>query len=127
MIKYLVELYGNDLMNTFIWWTPLHSACKGGQLNVAKYLIEVCNCDPKCRLQDGSSPLSLACNSHRIDLVIYLVKECNCNLINSNICISDGFVKNDTNIALFLISSSKVNDLNAGLKDCSYIRHLKFL
>ena len=88
-----------------------------GHLTIAKYLIEEYNCDPKCRTDDGDSPLSLACNSHQLDLVMYLVNECNCNLINSNIQLLDTFVRNNTDIALFLISSCEIDESNAHLKE----------
>ena len=116
VVKYLVKKHKCDPMckkNT--GETPLHSACKKGHLNVAKYLIEKCNCDPT-NMDTYCSPLSLACKSHRLDLVKYLVNECNCNLKIFNIILSNTFVKNDTDIALFLVSSCEVNELNAGLK-----------
>ena len=115
--KYLIEEYECDprcKKNT--GEIPLHLACKRGHLNVAKYLIEECNCDPTYSMETYNSPLSLACDSHRLDLVKYLVNECSCNLKNCNINLSDSFVKNDTDIALFLISSCEVNEPNAELK-----------
>lgn len=117
VVKYLIEeQHCDSSIKTNNSWTPLHSACKSGHLIIAKYLIEECNCDPTYRKDMNDSPLSLACNSHQLDLVKYLVNECNCNLKNCNIELSDSFVKNDTDIALFLVSSCKVNEPNSGLK-----------
>ena len=115
--KYLIEEYKCDptcKKNT--GETPLHFACKRGHLNVAKYLIEECNCDPTYSMETYNSSLSLACSSHRLDLVKYLVNKCNCNLKNCNIILTDTFMKNYTDIALFLVSSCEVNEPNAGLK-----------
>ena len=120
VVKYLIEeLRCNPKCKGNFHWTPLHSACKGGHLSVAKYLIEKGKSDPKCRvdLYGGASPLSLACTSHQLDLVKYLVNECNCNLINSEILLSNDFVRNDTDIALFLISSCEIKGSNAEHKD----------
>ena len=118
VVKFFVEKLRCDL-NCVDYYgkTPLHSACEMGHLNVVKYLVEVCKCVLKYRTYNGSSPLSLACKSHQLDLVMYLVNECNCNLINSDILISSDFMKTDTDIAFFLISSCNVNNPNAGLKD----------
>ena len=122
IVKYLIkEQHINSSIKADYQWTPLHSACKSGHLIIAKYLIEECHCDPQCSTTvtddiPGHSPLSLACNSHRLDLVKYLVNECSCNLKNCNIEILDTFVKRNTDIALFLVSSCEVNEPNSGLK-----------
>ena len=119
LVEYLIEiLHCNPNCKLGLFGqTPLHSACKGGHLNVAKYLIEECECDPNYRVGIGSSPLSLACKSHQLHLVMYLVNECHCSLINSDMLISSDFVKHYTDIAIFLISSCKINYPNADLKN----------
>ena len=119
VVRYLIkELLINSSIKADYQWTPLHSACISGHLIIAKYLIEECHCDPRCTTDDvpGHSPLSLACNSHRLDLIKYLVNECSCNLKSCNIKLLDIFVEQNTDIALFLVSSCEVSELNSGLK-----------
>ena len=61
-------------------WTPLHSACAGGNVNVVKYLITQCRCDPMCKANDGWTPLHSVCrNSGNLDVICYLIEECKCD------------------------------------------------
>ena len=42
-------------------WTPLHYACKAGNLEFVRTLVERYSCDPQCRTHDGQAPLHMAC------------------------------------------------------------------
>ena len=61
-------------------WTPLHSVCRNsGNLNVIRYLIEECKCDPMCRRNDGWTPLHFACAEGNVNVVRYLITQCGCD------------------------------------------------
>jgi ankyrin repeat protein len=51
----------------------LHHACKSGNRDVVKYLIEK-GADVKAKAWDNSTPLHIACESGNLDLVKYLVE-----------------------------------------------------
>ena len=40
-------------------WTPLHYACRYGNLNIAQYLIREEHCNPSCEDNDGDYTTSL--------------------------------------------------------------------
>ena len=62
-----------------IGWTPLHSACESGHLDVAKYLIEEQQCDPACRNNNSWTPLRLACRNGHLEVAKYLIEEEQCD------------------------------------------------
>ena len=45
--------------------TPLHLACKTGQVETAKLLLSKEGCDPNCTDKDGDTPLHIACESQQ--------------------------------------------------------------
>ena len=51
----------------------IHDLC----INVVKYLITECNCDPMATEHDGSTVLHHAVE--QINVLKYLITECNCN------------------------------------------------
>ena len=112
MVKYLIENQHCDLTcrNTQAQ-APLHIVCEKGHLHLAKYLIEKQNCDPMAMTLFRSSPLSLACSNHHLDLVVYLVRHCKCSLsrLQSTLLLSGSYVKDHTDIVLFLLASQAIN------------------
>ena len=48
-------------------------------LDVVKYLIETCQCDPMCMDKDGRTPLHWALTNGNIDVVRYLIETCQCD------------------------------------------------
>ena len=48
-------------------------------LNVIRYLIEECKCDPMCRANNGWIPLHLACSGSNVNAVKYLTTQCRCD------------------------------------------------
>ena len=65
---------------------PLHWAAHFGRLEVIKYLVEKCKCDPMVR--DGmwkNTPLHWAVRYASLEVVKYLVEDCNCEIMCRNI------------------------------------------
>ena len=65
--------------------TPLHTVCIIGHLNIAKYLITKCRCDPNCVVEgsvsflEGLTPLHIACMFGNLEIVEFLVTKCKCD------------------------------------------------
>ena len=59
--------------------TPLHMACKNGQLNVVKFLIEKVDCDKSIRDGDGINVLGYAIGSGHLEIIKYLIVEQSCD------------------------------------------------
>ena len=112
IVKYLIDKQHCDLTcKNKDAQTPLHIVCEKGHLHLAKYLIEKKKCDPNVTTFYGSSPLSLACKYHHLDLVVYLVNHCRCTLSRfQSLLLSDSYVKDHTDIVLFLLSSQAVQN-----------------
>ena len=104
VIKYLIE----DQQCSPDWQrtdnSPLQLACEKGHLEVVKYLIEKQHCTSNLN-EYVPTPLCLACYSNNLNLVVYLVNECKCNPLVSRFQMDQEFVKNHTDIAVFLMSS----------------------
>ena len=56
-------------------FTDLHRAAITGNMQVLKYFITECNCNPACPGPLGLTPLHLACQGGHTDVVKYLVVE----------------------------------------------------
>ena len=54
-------------------WTPLHSVCVHGHLDITHYLISEAHCDPSCKASLGETPLHRACSRGHIHIVQYLL------------------------------------------------------
>ena len=60
--------------------TPLHYACEGGSIDIVRFLINDCHCDPAYHGHwYGRTPLDYACDSGKVDIVKFLVEECHCD------------------------------------------------
>ena len=55
-------------------YTLLHYACKIGNMDIVKFLIEQ-KCDPSCRDKDGKTPLHHACSYGNMDIVKFLIEQ----------------------------------------------------
>ena len=58
---------------------PIHLASVEGHLDVVKYLIIECRCDPNSRGGNGRTPLHYACAFGRMDVMQYLVTNHQCD------------------------------------------------
>ena len=53
--------------------TPLHDACRSGQMEVVKYMLYE-GVDPSCKDEDGNTPLHLAAQSGWLEVVQFIVQ-----------------------------------------------------
>ena len=61
-------------------WTPLHFACKKGDLKVVEWLVNKVECNPNMKDMEGLSPLTVAFNYECLSVVRYLIKrDCECD------------------------------------------------
>ena len=59
--------------------TPVRQACKKGDIQMVKYLVKECHCNPNSENWFGNTPLHEACRYGDIQMVKYLIEECNCD------------------------------------------------
>ena len=59
--------------------TPLHLACKHGQLGIAQYLINDQKCNPKTTTPNGHTLLHIACKSGDLHIAKCLITDHKCN------------------------------------------------
>ena len=65
--------------------TPLHWAAHFGHLEIMKYLVEKCKCDPMRRdIMWKNTPLHWAARYASLEVVKYLVEDCNCEVMCRN-------------------------------------------
>jgi len=67
--------------------TPLHHACgwlsecsEEEALEMAKFLVQQCHCDPKLRDKEGKTALLHACEKGFLSIVKFFIEECQCDL-----------------------------------------------
>ena len=63
----------------------LHCACLNGHLDMAKYLISDCQCNPQCSTNYGKTPLHYACQNGHLEIAKYLIMEHKCSPEHSNL------------------------------------------
>ena len=59
--------------------TPLHWACWSWNLDIVRFLVEECHCDPRIHDKYGNTPLHCACKGGSIDIVKFLVVDHHCD------------------------------------------------
>ena len=114
--------------------TPLHSACYNGHLDVIRYLVTECKCDPMCKSNNGSTPLHSACYNGHLDVIRYLVTECKCDPMcksnNGSTPLHSACYNGHLDVIRYLITECKCNPMckrNDGvtpLHEASYNGHL---
>jgi uncharacterized protein YjhX (UPF0386 family) len=57
----------------------LHIAAEYGHIDIVKYLITECSCDPMVADKNGRNCLHIAAEYGHIDIVKYLITECRCD------------------------------------------------
>ena len=63
---------------------PLHLACKGGNLDLVKYLVIMKKCDQNTEDETGKKPLHYAALAGHLGIAKYLIDEKECNAIVTN-------------------------------------------
>jgi len=75
-----MDMFRNILSNTRIKGvTPLHAAIVGGHLNIMKYLITECDCNPNYSDNFGVTLLGYALMGKQYEILQYLITDCKCN------------------------------------------------
>eukprot|EP00761_Pharyngomonas_kirbyi_P010705 gb/GECH01010726.1/.p1 GENE.gb/GECH01010726.1/~~gb/GECH01010726.1/.p1 ORF type:complete len:160 (+),score=18.22 gb/GECH01010726.1/:1-480(+) len=68
-VKQLIRR-GHDVNGCTLWkWTPLHAACRNGQLNVVQVLLRNSNIRINSRDESGYTPLHAACEGNHVNVV----------------------------------------------------------
>lgn len=75
MIHILVEAGLSPIKGNKQGWTVLHEACKAGQLETARLLIEEYGANIRAQTMTCQIPLFMACASGNLELVKYMVKK----------------------------------------------------
>ena len=117
IMKYLVEEQGeNPDVKDDNGNTPLHVSVICGSLDILKYLIEQCKCNPKCPGAFGGSLLHHARN---VDIVRYLVEEQGCDPYKKDdggdTCINVAAYNRRLEILQYLIGERKCNPSCIGM------------
>ena len=92
VILYSAQLNYNFSSTGFLGFTPLHIACITGHLEIAKYLVTKCNCDPNCVIIKSCfhnpkiTPLVLATQMGQLEVVKWLISEQKCEPICKFTC-----------------------------------------
>ena len=110
VMKYLIEhnYYNSD--------SSLRSVLHYGaeHINIVKYLITKCNCDPMARDKDGSTFLHLAVE--QIKVLKYLITKCNCNpMVTDNdgkTVLHYAVERNHLNVVEYLLSTGNCDPLS---------------
>ncbi len=107
--------------------TALHFACRSGQLQIVKYLLEEAGASPLINMVDGTSCLHWASFSGSIELLAYLIAEHNMNPHSTNnhgcncafwCCVSKDFDKAlvmAKHLSSLEVSFTTVNDAKHGV------------
>ena len=69
MLKNINELI--ELIKNNDGYTPLHISSQEGHLNIVKYLIEECKCDPNIKDKYGKTPLDV---TNKSEIIKYFSK-----------------------------------------------------
>ena len=93
----------------------LHVAVVAKRIDIAKYLITKCRCDPMCKDRVGSTPLHYAAQYGSLNVMKYLITECNCDpMVISNYgstCLRIAVWNKQHSIIEYLLSTGKVDPL----------------
>ena len=93
----------------------LHVAVVAKRIDIVKYLIAKCRCDPMCKDWEGRTPLHYAAVDGSLNVMKYLITECNCNPLVTdsyyNTCLHFAVSKKQYSIIEYLLSTGKVNPL----------------
>ena len=65
-------------------YTPLHTACHYGKLDIVKFLMSTEGINPISTDRNGNTPLHIACSNHEVDIVTYLLSTGHTNPMAKN-------------------------------------------
>ena len=90
--------------------TPLHVACKYGDIKMVQYLISECQCDPMSKNGSNDTPLHEACRVRCGDteMVQYLIGKCRCDLKCKS---SDANTLLHIAVTEYILSTAKIDPL----------------
>ena len=93
----------------------LHVAVAAKRIDIVKYLITKCRCDPMCKNSIGCTPLHCAAEYGSLNVMKYLITECNCDsIVTSNCgdtCLHIAAWNKQYSIIEYLLSTGKVDPL----------------
>ena len=93
----------------------LHVAVVAKRIDIVKYLITKCRCDPMCKDGNGWTPLHYAAGYGSLDVMKYLITECSCDpMVTSNYddtCLHVAVRNKQYSIIEYLLSTGKVDPL----------------
>ena len=65
--------------------TPLHVACRNRHIDMVRYMVGECRCNPMCKNHFGDTPLHVACSQKgNLHIIQYLINECRCDPMSKN-------------------------------------------
>ena len=108
-------------------FTPLHSACSGGQLDIVKYLIDVGKCNPNHSTSNGLTAIDFAQRSGHQEVVVYLRNEHQSSLSLDRVlyrALSQGLYNRYGKNFDSLVPNVDVSDLSLPLQQACWIGDL---
>ena len=116
IVKEVIEDDMDLNSQTIIGDTPLHLACRNESLRnsveIAKYLVEVVNCNPNIQNNEQELPLHIACRRKSYELV-QVVSKCDINVKNK--------MGNTPLLEVYRYESSRIQQENSILKISKYL------
>ena len=82
--KDLITNYHFDPQKRPFYGNCLHYAAEGNHVDVVRYLITECNCDPMATDMDRNTVLHRVAACGSLDVMKYLINHHNCNLMATN-------------------------------------------
>ena len=73
VVIYLIKLNADPLDLIKDSTSCLHAACASGNLDLVKYLIDECKCDPHSQNEDRLTPFHTACKEGQMTIAEYLI------------------------------------------------------
>ena len=93
----------------------LNVAVAAKRIDIVKYLITKCRCDPMCKDMSGMTSLHFAAQYGSLNVMKYLITECNCDPMVTNnygsTCLHYAVWNKQYSIIEYLLSTGKVDPL----------------
>ena len=93
----------------------LHVAVAAKHIDIVKYLITKCRCDPMCEDSIGLTPLHYTAREGSLNVMKYLITECNCDPMVTDYfgstCLHEAVWDKQYSIVEYLLSTGKVDPL----------------